>query len=214
MNSEAKNRPLISVPFLIFAVVLLVGGYFGGPWILTQVFRMQEAMKASEGAVSRGVPEGKPVLAGFDSTPAGDNGQENQENGDAAEGRRGGDPEQFFASRDADENGKLEGDEIPERMRGRIANIDSDADGAISKEEFLDAMAQMRARRDQRPASEDAGGEDAGGENAGGENGTNSDAAAPETGNQPEGADAAAPTEGTAAEDQKTAEPDSGSGDN
>ena len=56
-------------------------------------------------------------------------------------GGGGGPPdrEAFFASRDADGNGKLEGNEISERMQARLAELDTDADGAISKEEFLAA---------------------------------------------------------------------------
>ena len=61
-------------------------------------------------------------------------------------GRRGGggmDPAQFFARMDTDGDGKLSGDEIPERMQGRLEDIDTDGDDAISLEE----MQEMIKRR-------------------------------------------------------------------
>lgn len=60
------------------------------------------------------------------------------DNGGAAPPGGGGgfDPAAFFADRDADGDGKLSGDEIPERMQERVEELDTDGDGSISKEEF------------------------------------------------------------------------------
>ena len=54
------------------------------------------------------------------------------------------DPEAFFTERDADSDGKLAGDEISDRMRERLESIDTDEDGAVSKEEFLAGMSRRR----------------------------------------------------------------------
>ena len=59
-------------------------------------------------------------------------------------GGPGGDPDAMFANMDTDKDGKLAGDEIPERMRSQVSNIDSDSDGAISKSEFSAAMKLLR----------------------------------------------------------------------
>jgi hypothetical protein len=49
----------------------------------------------------------------------------------------------MFDSQDADKDGKLTGDEIPERMRERVTQIDEDGDGAISRTEMQRVMARM-----------------------------------------------------------------------
>ncbi|MDP6553799.1 MAG: YceI family protein [Pirellulaceae bacterium] len=59
----------------------------------------------------------------------------------AAGGRQGGfDPLAMFARRDADEDGELTGEEIPERMQERLDSIDTDGNGAVSRKE-LEAFA-------------------------------------------------------------------------
>ncbi len=85
------------------------------------------------------------------------------------EGRgRGGDPVQFanriFDDRDANKDGKLSGDEIPEQMAGRLAQIDSDKDGTVSRKELETSMSRLRGQG--RPGG-DGGrgrGDDAGGQ--------------------------------------------------
>lgn len=57
---------------------------------------------------------------------------------------------------DKDSDGKLSGDEIPERMKGALDKIDTDKDGAISREEFDKASQGMgrRGQGGQRPGRE------------------------------------------------------------
>ena len=65
-----------------------------------------------------------------------------------AGGRRGGfDREQFFADRDTDGDGKLTGDEIPERMQDNLERIDSDQDGSVTLEEMQAGMRNRRGGR-------------------------------------------------------------------
>lgn len=92
--------------------------------------------------------------------------QANNSGGGQREGaQRGGgvrfDPEQIFAERDKDMDGLLSGDEISERMRPRVAAMDDDEDDAISKDEFLKAIAAMEAARRQSSGGGGAGGENA-----------------------------------------------------
>jgi len=75
--------------------------------------------------------------------------------GDAAGGeRRGGrrgrggfDPAAMFGRLDANHDGKLSGDELPERMRGRMDQLDADKDDAITLKEFQSGMNRMFSGR-------------------------------------------------------------------
>lgn len=60
-------------------------------------------------------------------------------------GRRGGgfDPAAMFKQRDANGDGKLSGDELSERMRARLSEMDSDKDGALTLEEFQKGIGRM-----------------------------------------------------------------------
>ena len=58
-------------------------------------------------------------------------------------GRGGFDPTAFFESRDADGDGKLSGDELPDRMRDNLDQIDTDKDGAVTLEEFRSGRRRM-----------------------------------------------------------------------
>ena len=74
--------------------------------------------------------------------------QENSSSQDNSSGRqreRGFDPEAMFKRNDADGDGKLSGDEIPERMRDGLVEIDTDTDGAVTLEEFRKTL-ESRAR--------------------------------------------------------------------
>lgn len=52
----------------------------------------------------------------------------------------------MFEQRDADKDGKLSGDEIPERMRENVSRVDENGDGAIDKAEMEKAVAKMAER--------------------------------------------------------------------
>ena len=81
-------------------------------------------------------------------------------------GRRGGgfDLAAIFERRDTDGDGKLSGDEIGERLRDRLDQIDSDQDGSVTLAEFQDGMQSMFANRG-------ADGERGGGRGPGGRRG-------------------------------------------
>ena len=72
-------------------------------------------------------------------------------------GRRGFDPTWIFQRRDANGDGKLSGQEIPERMRGNLGRMDTDGDGAVTLAEFRQAMNQFRGRRRGRSTGRDGG---------------------------------------------------------
>ena len=72
-------------------------------------------------------------------------------------GGRSFDPEQIFDDRDEDMDGLLSGDEISERMQSRVAEMDEDNDGAISKAEFLAAIQRFRSSREDGGAPEGGG---------------------------------------------------------
>ena len=55
----------------------------------------------------------------------------------------------MFEQRDANKDGKLTGDEIPERMQQNLARMDENGDGAIDKSEMVKAMAKMGDRAGQ-----------------------------------------------------------------
>ena len=72
--------------------------------------------------------------------------------------RRGGfDPARIFQRLDANGDGKLSGEEIPERMRGNLGRMDTDGDGAVTLAEFREAMSQMRRRRRGRSPGREGG---------------------------------------------------------
>jgi polyisoprenoid-binding protein YceI len=62
-------------------------------------------------------------------------------------GGRGFDPAAMFARLDGNSDGKLAGEEIPERMRENLANIDSDSNGEVTQEEFQQSVARFGGRR-------------------------------------------------------------------
>lgn len=53
--------------------------------------------------------------------------------------------DRIFDRMDANKNGKIDADEIPEDRREQMLQNDSDGDGAISKEEMRAGMEKMRA---------------------------------------------------------------------
>ena len=72
-------------------------------------------------------------------------------------GRGGFDPSWIFQRRDANGDGKLSGEEIPERMRGNLERMDTDGDGAVTLAEFRQAMSQMRGRSRGRSPDREGG---------------------------------------------------------
>jgi EF hand len=136
--STAPKRPMVSIPFLIGACVLGVAAYFAGPSVMTYVMYLQERR------IATAYEKDEPGSARVDANMAADRDSSEGNNQERAAGGPGGsfDPEQMFADRDKDGNGKLEGDEISERMKRGLEQIDTDKDGAVSKEEFMKRMEQ------------------------------------------------------------------------
>ena len=68
--------------------------------------------------------------------------------GGGGRGRRGGggDPAALMERMDADQDGKLSGDEIPGPMRENLAEIDADGDGSVSLEELQQRMGRGGGR--------------------------------------------------------------------
>lgn len=64
-------------------------------------------------------------------------------------GRGGGDPSSMFKNQDANGDGKLSGDEIPEFFKGRMEQIDADGDKAITLEELQKMIQSRRGGRGQ-----------------------------------------------------------------
>lgn len=90
------------------------------------------------------IPESS-AAAGETDTNArrGGGGQRGNRRGGGQRGGRGGfDPAAMFERSDANKDGKLTKDELPERMRDRFERLDTDKDGSVTLEEF---RANMRA---------------------------------------------------------------------
>ena len=121
MNAESnttkpKSR-MISIPFLLVAVVLVVGGYPAGKWAMEKIMTMQEQGKAASDPIPPD-PDLKRTGIRHDGTAKqlgwGAGGPRGAGGGGGG-GGGGFDPEAAFARMDADSNGKLEGEEISER---------------------------------------------------------------------------------------------------
>ena len=82
-----------------------------------------------------GAPSGAPAAG--DGRPAG--------GGPGGGGGGGFDPMARFAAMDKDQDGKISKSEVEGRMADNFDNFDTDADGSITKEEYLAAMARFRA---------------------------------------------------------------------
>lgn len=83
-------------------------------------------------------------------------------------GQPGGRPQgremvsRMFETRDTDKDGKLTGDEIPERMRQNLERVDTNSDGAIDKAELEQAMARMAEQGGRQPGGRKGEGRDGG----------------------------------------------------
>ncbi|MEC8557345.1 MAG: EF-hand domain-containing protein [Planctomycetota bacterium] len=145
-DSPEKSKPLISLPFIIFAAVLLIVGAVYGQSIMTWFMLQGEAAKANQvtqpdefadlSAWAKSLQDdpsaAPPSSIGVGGAPGG--GESNRP-----------DPEERFAEYDANEDGKLTGDEIQGRLVEFIDRIDTDADGEITKEEYMTAIENMRS---------------------------------------------------------------------
>ena len=115
-------------------------------WRLRTVHFNVEPPKTAQRNVSKDAknPGDVPMAAG-----GGGGGGPRQGGGGGRGGGGGGqrpDPEQIFKDNDKDKDGKLTGDEIPERMRRFVDNMDTDKDGSITIEEMKAAVAAMGQR--------------------------------------------------------------------
>lgn len=97
------------------------------------------------GAEAGGGPAGGPGAGGQNGGGPGAGGPGGG-GGPAGRGGAGFDPAAIFARIDMDGDGKLTGDEINERMQPRLAEIDTDGNKAVSKDEFLADFAKRRAQ--------------------------------------------------------------------
>lgn len=68
----------------------------------------------------------------------------------------------MFEMRDMDKDGKLSGDEIPERMLQNLQRVDTNSDGAIDKAELEQAMARMAEQGGRQPGGRRPEGRDGG----------------------------------------------------
>ena len=62
-----------------------------------------------------------------------------------------------FSQMDANKNGKIEKEELPERLRSFFPAIDTDKDGSLSRDELAAAMAKAQSAAPNPPAKNDAG---------------------------------------------------------
>ncbi len=145
-DSPEKSKPFISLPFILFAAVLLIVGLVYGQSIMTWFMLQGEAAKANQvtqpdefadlSAWAKSLQDdpnaAPPASIGFGGAPGG--GENNRP-----------DPEERFAEYDTNEDGKLTGDEIQGRLVEFIGRIDTDADGEITKEEYMTAIENMRS---------------------------------------------------------------------
>jgi Ca2+-binding EF-hand superfamily protein len=60
----------------------------------------------------------------------------------------------LFESRDKNGDGKLTGDEIPERIQDKLKMIDKDGDGALTKAEFASVAGRMEEAMGKRPGKD------------------------------------------------------------
>lgn len=168
ISPETKPKRSTSIPLLVAFGVIGILGYVFGERIMASVFYMQESSERDKAAKEANAKlfESAQRSAG---APAGAGG-EMARSGEGAGGGGGGptvapaggegggrppmtdaDIEARFKQTDADGNGKIEGDEISERMKPRLADIDTDKDSAVSFDEY---KAAVQRRANARPASD------------------------------------------------------------
>ncbi len=62
-------------------------------------------------------------------------------------------PEEMFERLDADRDGKVTRNEVPEREQGFIERFDHDGDGVVTRDEIVDAVKEAITRQSARDAS-------------------------------------------------------------
>ncbi len=62
-------------------------------------------------------------------------------------------PEEMFERLDADRDGKVTQNEVPEREQGFIERFDHDGDGLVTRDEIVDAVKEAITRQSARDAS-------------------------------------------------------------
>ena len=62
-------------------------------------------------------------------------------------------PEEMFERLDADRDGKVTQNEVPEREQGFIERFDHDGDGVVTRDEIVDAVKEAITRQSARDAS-------------------------------------------------------------
>ena len=133
--NQVKKRGT-SISLLIGFGILGVAAYMAGPTVMKYAMFFQEQRKHNR--INSEI--GKTKLPTSDAVSSPEVPPMVSTGGPGGPGGGRPDPEEMFKGRDTDSNGKLEGTEISERMQARLADIDKDADGAVSKEEFLAAI--------------------------------------------------------------------------
>lgn len=92
--------------------------------------------------------QGQPVAsASDDGKPRGDGHRGDGHRGDGRRGPGARDPRKMLEMFDKDKNGKIELTELPERMRSRLADADTNKDGAITAEELQAHTDKMHKER-------------------------------------------------------------------
>ena len=103
-------------------------------------------------------PAGLPNAGGRPTEEAGSAGQPRRPGQLAPSGQASGEMlSRLFETRDADKDGKLSGDEIPERMRQNLERVDANKDGSVNRTEMQQAMSRMQqagGRPGGRPGAE------------------------------------------------------------
>jgi hypothetical protein len=89
-------------------------------------------------SAGHGMPNPGAAPAGSEPGPAGDQ---------RAAGGNGQRQFPTFEERDQDGDGRLAGDELSDRMKQNLADLDTNQDGALDQEEFDAMRARLRARR-------------------------------------------------------------------
>ncbi len=62
-------------------------------------------------------------------------------------------PEEMFERLDVDRDGRVTGDEVPDRDQGFIERFDHDGDGVVTRDEIVDAVKEAITRQSARDAS-------------------------------------------------------------